>query len=116
MKKTYPGNPKAIRAQKEGKDPMDYLPLNTLRGPSRVLKGGADKYGRRNWREDEILATTYVGAILRHVAEWSEGSDVDADSGEHPLDHVVACCLVARDAMMNGTLIDDRKLTESKRE
>lgn len=107
-------NPKYIQAQKDGKDPMDFLPLNALRGPARVLRGGADKYGRRNWRQDEILATTYVGAILRHLTEWSEGVDVDPDDKEHPLDHIMACCLVVRDGMEHGKLIDDRLLTESK--
>lgn len=108
-------NPKHVAAQKAGKVPMDLIPYGALAGAARVLAGGAVKYGRRNWTMDKIKATTYVGAIARHaLLEWAEGIDVDKDSGEHPLDHVIACCLLVKDAMARGCLIDDRDWAESK--
>ena len=108
-------NPKHIQQLKEGKPPMEYVPYAPLAAVARVMKTGADKYGRRNWRQDKIMASTYVGAITRHaLLEWAEGVDVDNDSGEHPLAHVIACCLLVMDAENHGTLVDDRSTCESK--
>lgn len=108
-------NPKMVRAQKEGKTPFEYLPLGPLEDIARVMATGADRYGRFNWRVDRIKATTYVAAIMRHaLIEWAQGSDVDKDSGEHPLAHVAACCLIVLDSIKQGTLIDDRLHVESK--
>ena len=109
------GNPKAIRAQKDGKDPFEYLPLGPLRGAARVMGHGGEKYGRYNWRHDKILYSTYKAAIMRHlIAFFEEQQDLDPDSGESHLDHILACCLVLRDAEEAGTAQDDRGLSESK--
>jgi hypothetical protein len=79
-----------------------------------VLATGAKKYGERNWLVDKIKASTYVGAIFRHaMLEWATGSNIVEDTGEHPLAHVIACCLVVMDAEKYGTLIDDRFRAES---
>lgn len=108
-------NPKHIQAQKDGKAPMHLIPYGVLEGVARVLQSGAEKYGERNWRVDEILGSTYEGSVFRHVfLEWAAGQDVDKYSGEHPLDHAIAGLLILRDAMMQGTHIDDRKRAESK--
>lgn len=109
-------NPKSVRARKEGKTPMEYLVYSVLPPLARVLKHGADKYGVRNWRDQPILASTYEGAILRHFLAWAQGEDLDPDSGEHHLVHLMACCSVALDAIANGTLLDDRERQESMNE
>lgn len=105
-------NPKKARALLDDKDPMEQIPMHVLRGVARVLQGGAEKYGVRNWRTEPVCASTYEGAILRHFAEWQDGSDEDADSGEHPLAHVIASCLLVLDCIDHGTFIDDRDRTE----
>jgi hypothetical protein len=107
-------NPKHIRAQKDGKAPLEYLVYSVLEGDARVHKSGADKYGVRNWRRDKILTSTYEGAILRHFKAWAEGEDIDPDSGEPHLLHIRACCAIVLDAQEHGTLIDDRDRCESK--
>jgi hypothetical protein len=107
-------NPKHIQAQKEGKTPFEYLIYEVLAGDAEVHKSGADKYGVRNWRQDEILASTYEGAILRHFTAWAQGQDLDPDSGASHLYHIRACCAIILDADMRGTLIDDRDRVESK--
>lgn len=107
-------NPKAVQAQKDGKVPAEYLPFEPLAAVARVMATGAHKYGVKNWLIDKIKATTYVGAIFRHAfLEWAMGVNKDKDSGEHPLAHVVACCLIVMDAEKRGTLIDDRLFAES---
>ena len=107
-------NPKLIRAMKEGKAPLEYLVTSVLAGDARVHKTGGDKYGIFNWRQDEILASTYKGAMLRHLLAWCEGEDLDPESGENHLYHLRACCAVVLDSQMQDTLIDDRLRTESK--
>lgn len=107
-------NPKHIRAMKDGKAPMERLPFAPLAAVARVMETGALKYGARNWRLDKILASTYIGAIARHtLLEWAQGTDIDKDSGEHPLAHVAACCLIVMDAESYGSLVDDRLAMES---
>lgn len=108
-------NPKLIQALKDGKPPMELVPWGPMAAVARVMAGGAAKYGAFNWRVDHIRARTYVAAIARHaLLEWAQGADVDADDGEHPLAHVIACCLLVLDAEAHGTLIDDRDHKESK--
>jgi len=110
-------NPKLIQARKDGKAPFEFIPMGPMESVARVLASGAEKYGVRNWRIDRIKASTYEGAIGRHAfLEWASGSDVDKDSGEHPLAHVIASCLIVMDAMACNTLIDDRDRMESKDE
>lgn len=78
-----------------------------------VHKHGADKYGVRNWRKDPIRASTYIAAIQRHLDAWAAGEDLDRDSGLPHLSHIRACCAVALDAGMHGTLVDDREVCTS---
>ena len=108
-------NPKYVQQLKDGKPPMEYVPYTPLAEVAHVMKTGADKYGLRNWRQDKILASTYVAAIARHaLLEWAQGKDADDDSGRHPLAHVAACCLIVMDAQKHDTLLDDRTDTASK--
>ena len=107
-------NPKLIRALKDGKAPLEYLVTTVWPGDARTHKSGADKYGITNWREDRILASTYKGAILRHLKAWAEGEDLDPESGEHHFYHIRACCAIVLDSEMHDTLIDDRLVVESK--
>lgn len=107
-------NPKYVQAQKDGKVRMECLATSVLASEARVLAHGADKYGARNWRLDEILASTYEGAMMRHLFAWINGEDLDPDSGEPHLSHLRACAAVVMDADSFGKLVDDRNRMESK--
>lgn len=106
-------NPKLIRAMKEGKAPFEYLVLDVLEEDARVHAGGGEKYGIFNWRLDNIKASTYKAAILRHFVAWFGGEDFDRESGHSHLAHIRACCAILRDSQMRNTLIDDRHFCES---
>lgn len=106
-------NPKAARAIADGKPPLQFIDSAMTHPAARVLASGAEKYGVRNWREVPINASTYIGALRRHTDEWADGSDVDGDSGEHPLAHVVATCNVVLDAIKYGMLVDDRLFADA---
>jgi hypothetical protein len=103
-------NPKAAQAVADGKAPLDYLE-SAVCDPSeaRVMFSGAQKYGRRNFRDSTIKATTYIGALRRHVNAFASGEDIDPDSGEPHLAHIRACCAVLMSAQDAGTYHDDRR-------
>ena len=107
-------NPKQVQAEKDGKVPYEYLVLSVLEDDAYVHQHGGEKYGKRNWTIDDILASTYVGAMFRHYKAWSEGEDLDPDSGKPHLTHLRACCAVVLDAIKHGKLIDDRLFAEAK--
>jgi hypothetical protein len=69
---------------------------------------GARKYGPWNWRTNKVCATTYIGAIMRHLTAWQDGEDLDPDSGLTHLAKIAACCNILMDAQHCGTLVDDR--------
>jgi hypothetical protein len=69
---------------------------------------GALKYGKHNWRDAGVRATTYLDALYRHMAAWYEGEDLDPDSGLSHLAHALACIAVIVDAQAAGKLNDDR--------
>lgn len=101
-------NPKSLRAAADGKVPLEYLESALETPLAHVMKHGADKYGRRNYRDTPCKISTYVGAIRRHTLAWQQGEDIDPDSGQPHLAHIAACCAVMLGAEEAGTRVDDR--------
>ncbi len=101
-------NPKELRAALDGKVPLDYLEPVALIAEAHVMKHGADKYGRRNYRDTPMKMSVYVGALLRHTLAWSLGEDIDPESGQPHLAHIRACCAVMLGAIDAGVAVDDR--------
>ena len=99
-------NPKTILG--EAKPKMSDTPTGPMIQMGQVFSNGAAKYGKFNWREKTVSSSVYYDAALRHLFEWYEGATVDADSGMHPLAHVMACCAIIMDAEANGKLNDNR--------
>lgn len=92
------------------KPPMWLIPPAASEQMALALKLGATKYGQWNWREHEVLLSTYLSAIKRHIDQILDGEDFDAESGAHHLGHVMAGCGIILDASKWGTLVDDRVL------
>lgn len=106
-------NPKDVEAQKLGKAPLEYLEPIADRQIAWAMKYGGDKYGIRNYTISPISARVYVGAMRRHLADWSEGEDIASDSGLHHLAHVGANVHVVLKAIHVAKFIDDRDLAET---
>lgn len=108
------GNPKAAAAI--GKPKFNAIPPSALRELGGAMHNGWEKYGIVNWRVpgQEVSASTYVDAMLRHLHAWQEGGKCSADTthifpeGVHHLGHAMACCAILIDAEKHGCLIDDR--------
>ena len=90
------------------KPPMHLIPSSALVNVAMVMKLGATNYGAYNWRDSSVAATVYVSAAERHLRSWLDGEDLDPESGQPHLAHMVACGLIVLDAMNIGKLIDDR--------
>jgi hypothetical protein len=101
-------NPKAVAAREALKPTFHAMPPLVIEQLGKVMQHGADKYGRYNWRDEPVKATTYYDAINRHLQAWFAGQTFDNDSGFHHLAHVAGCCLVILDATDCNTLHDDR--------
>lgn len=91
-----------------GKPPLHLIPPAAEILESVVMGLGAKKYQPYNWRTSQIRATIYIAAARRHLAQWLDGENVDAESGVTHLAHARACLGILIDAEVNGCLIDDR--------
>lgn len=106
MRDTQNYDPK--KANGSLKTPLHLLPPSALATAAWVHKLGADKYEPWNWRKNRVCASTYVGAIKRHLDAWIDGEDNDPESGITHLAHIIASCNIMIDAEVFGNLVDDR--------
>ena len=90
------------------KPPLHLIPPAAEILEAMVMALGARKYGPFNWRSSKIKASVYVGAAKRHLAQWLDGQDDDAESGVSHLAHARACLGILLDALATGHLVDDR--------
>lgn len=101
-----------------GENPKDRIgarkpPLHLIPPAAEVLESvvmalGAKKYGEFNWRAAHVKASVYVAAARRHLLQWFDGQDDDAESGVSHLAHARACLGILLDARATGNLVDDR--------
>lgn len=77
----------------KGEKPEQYDDIYwpALRSLARVYAMGAAKYSRGNYRKG-YPASLSISAAMRHFAAWMEGEDLDPESGESHLSHVVWHC------------------------
>ena len=99
-------NPKDIIGTR--KAPMSTVSAPVMAEVGVAMLEGACKYGRHNYRVVGVRASVYYDATMRHLMQWWEGEDVDADSGMSHITKAIASLVVLRDAMINGKCEDDR--------
>lgn len=90
------------------KPPLHLIPPAAEILEAVVMGLGAKKYGAYNWRSSKVRTTIYIAAAKRHLAQWLDGQDDDAESGVSHLAHARACLGVLLDAIANKNVIDDR--------
>lgn len=92
----------------EGKLDWSRLPFESLVGVVRVMEKGGSKYGGyRTWLPG-IMFSGLFAAIMRHLINWFVFmKDKDKESGEHPLCHVIANCMMLL-TYINDKTFDDR--------
>lgn len=93
-----------------GKVSMTLVPLHLLAGTARVLMGGLVKYAPWNWSKGMPWSTA-ADCLLRHFIKWwFLREDIDKESGEHHLDHIICNALFLRHYALTYTEGDDRPL------
>lgn len=80
---------------------------NALEGVVRVLEYGDQKYSRGNWRKGLSWSDT-MDSLLRHMAKFAAGEDVDPESGLPHTDHIHCNALFLAQYFREGTGVDDR--------
>ena len=110
--------PRLFSPDREAENPKDRIgdtkpPLHLIPPAAEILEAvvmglGARKYGPYNWRSSSIRATVYIAAAKRHLAQWLDGQNDDAESGVSHLAHARACLGILLDAQSLHCLIDDR--------
>lgn len=79
------------RKDDSGKPRYDLLPFTEIEDIVRVLTYGAGKYEDNNWQK--VGKERHFAAMLRHIAAWRMGSDLDLESGLPHLAHAATCLL-----------------------
>lgn len=103
----YPdNNPKTVMGL--AKPGIRFIPPTALIFLGQAFANGASKYNPMNWRDQGVSSSVYYDAGFRHRAAYWDGENYDAGSGVHHLAHSMACDAIVLDAMMQGTLNDDR--------
>jgi hypothetical protein len=87
---------------------LSVVPAASLIHEALAMRNGAKKYGAYNWRSKEVRASVYADAMMRHLMDYWDGDNTDAESGCHPLAHAKACAGIILDALETGNLVDDR--------
>ena len=84
------------------------VPMRSVYEMGKAMQDGERKYGRFNWRENDVNSDIYIDAALRHINSWQDGEDIAADSRHHHLAHAMACMAIIIDAQLGENLIDSR--------
>lgn len=71
-----------------GKADLSLIPLCTLEDEARVWMYGKKKYAAWNWTKGMPWSVP-LACALRHLAAWQRGEDIDQESGEPHLAHVM---------------------------
>ncbi len=94
----------------EGKTDWSFLPMDSLEGVARVFEKGSgpEQYdGRRTWLPGIMFGKLFA-ATMRHLFDWFyKKKDQDDKTGEHPLSHVIANCMMLLTFITNNDY-DDR--------
>ena len=86
---------------------MDLLSRSALEGVSQVLTYGAQKYAPDNWRKG-MEWRRLIGAAMRHLQAFSDGEDMDPESGLPHIDHLGCCVMFLSEYQKKKMGTDDR--------
>lgn len=86
-----------------GKPDISLIPLCTLEDEARVWMHGAVKYAPNNWMKGMPWSVP-LSCILRHLAAWQRGEDLDIESGLPHLAHI--SCNVRMLTLYSKTYLD----------
>lgn len=84
----------------------ELLPLEDIEDIVRVYTEGAKKYGADKWQGLTDGIRRYKAALLRHLAEYDKGNEIDEETGCYHLAQVawnaIAMLHISKQQMKNG--------------
>jgi hypothetical protein len=79
-----------------GKVSFALVPFHLFSGVARVFMGGKLKYAEWNWAKG-MGWSVVVDCVFRHLFKWwYMGEDLDPESGEHHIDHIICNLLMLK--------------------
>ena len=90
-----------------GKPPLSLIDRQALEEIAHVMRFGAGKYGRHQWRTG-IEYSRLLDAALRHLYAFADGEDLDAESGLSHIAHAGCCVVFLLRMAMDRPDLDDR--------
>lgn len=80
---------------------------NAIEGVAKVLRFGAKKYARSNWKKG-LKVTEIMDSMLRHQLAFLNGEDADPESHLPHTDHIACNALFLAEMMHTRADMDDR--------
>jgi hypothetical protein len=97
----------------DGNKPMmSLLPPHAMIAVGRVLTFGAKKYDRDNWKKVPNAKIRYLDAMFRHGFQYLSGEEIDSESGENHMAHIICCASFILDAYESGNDLPERNLSD----
>jgi len=82
---------KALRYN-QGKPQWSMVHFRSLEPMVKVLMYGANKYARDNWKKG-LNRQEILDSMQRHLAALIDGQEIDPESQEHHIGHIMCNCL-----------------------
>lgn len=96
-----------------GKPRISLIPREAIEGAAAALSFGALKYSADNFKNG-LEYRRLVDAAMRHIVAWTDGENLDPESGLSHLDHALASLSMLKFMEQNRPEMDDRYKKESK--
>jgi hypothetical protein len=90
-----------------GKAPLSLVDRGAIEEIAQVLAFGAKKYAAHNWRGG-IAYSRLLDAALRHLYAFSDGEDIDPESGLSHVAHAGCCIVFLLGMIQDRPDMDDR--------
>ena len=87
---------------------MWMLPWDTLIELANHYGVGAKKYPARNWEQGMKWNEGVASSLMRHLAAWANGEDIDPENGQHHDVAILWNAVALVTYRLRGVGIDDR--------
>lgn len=104
------GDPKLPMKNSTSKPQVQLVPPAAIIEMAKCFEAGIAKgYNGGNWRfEHSPPIGVYCGKVMRHIAQYLDGEDIDPETGLLHIVHAMSDLAILVDALLLGRAVDDR--------